>query len=373
MALFGMGIKKRGRTPGKKSAPKTLKEILATAYTKELKKDPELMREIAFTDAGHADLLHRDRQLETQKKEIKNYIVGEALKQIKEDPDLAAQFVESQVEEILSNGATTSTKQGGRRGRRANREDNSEYDNSPISSISSALEGLDEIAELKSKLVQLGLVKEDGNGNGDGKAGGFMQGMTLKDILTALPVIQVLLGKDQQSVSKPTKVYVVPVNGQYRELTEPEYINLIKSGTLQINAPKKEELQGQQSSDGTIQPTVKSSPTTKQPELPSVGGTVDLPSFIKDINFDMITAWLDQEPQEFVLNLRAKVDEGHDESKFIWGFLSTVTYEGIVEKIMPYKDNPKLTILIERILSDDGKLWTEAVLELVSGFVEAKK
>ena len=133
--VFGIGKPKRKGRP--LSKPKTLKEILNSAYTKALKSDPELMREIAFKEAGHEDLLHKDRETEKKKRAIKDYVINAALEQIKADPELSAQFVESQVEEILSNGNTKPTRGRGR----PRKGDYSEYESS--SPINSALDGLE--------------------------------------------------------------------------------------------------------------------------------------------------------------------------------------------------------------------------------------
>lgn len=350
--VFGIGKPKRKGRP--LSKPKTLKEILNSAYTKALKSDPELMREIAFKEAGHEDLLHKDRETEKKKRAIKDYVINAALEQIKADPELSAQFVESQVEEILSNGAP---KQPTRRGRRGK----DEYEYGSSSPLSSALEGLESIGELKAKLVELGLVKED---DGNSSGGGFLKGMTLKDIMGALPAIQTLLGNGGNP--KTVKVYVVPINGRLVEVNESQYIDMVRSGQVQLPSTKPAQIESSKTEQTKTELAGTDLKAPATPALPD-SSVCELPTFLQNINFEAVETWLDQKPEDFVTNLKAD-SKGQDEAKFVWGFLTTATYDGIVEKITPYRTHPKVSALVEKVLSDSGKLWTMTVLELVSGF-----
>ena len=323
MGLFSKT--KRGR-PRKR--PKTLKEILSDALTKEVNRDPELKRELALREGGYTDILGRDKETEKNKREIKSFIIGEALKKIKEDPELAEQFVESQVDDILSGGKPSSRRRKG---------EPEYYGNEGISSISQALEEVESLSMLREKLQDLGMV--------DGGGKGFLKGMTMKDVLDVLPFIAAIMGKNAPE-TQPTRTYIVRINGSDQAISEAEYARLLQEGRLQpiaaLEAPK----------------------TKKQP--PEVTSKIpELPEYIRGTDFTIVEGWMEQEPEEFVTNLKLEVDAEIQESRFIWGFLTTATYDGITEKIIPYREHPEVKHLVERVLSEEGKAWIEQVLTLV--------
>lgn len=339
MRLFERTKVKRGRPPKK---PKTLKEILASALTKEVNKDPELKRELALREGGYSDLLDKDRETENKKKEIKKLVTTKALEKIQSDPELAEQFIESEVESILA---------GGNEGKSRRRRTEPDYfeGEGGTSSISQALEEVASLGELKEKLAELGLV--------DGGGGGFLKGLSMKDVLGALPYISTLMSKQGQEV-KSVRTYIVQVDGKDREVSESEYKQLYEQGKLQpvaaLISPKTEtEPTGVEGTSELTTAVIQSDITS--PELPA---------FLQNMDFSMIDSWLSQEPEDVVNSLKSEVDSGVEESKLIWGFLTTANYQGIAEKITPYQEHPEVGYLVKMVLSDDGRVWLEKVLTL---------
>lgn len=311
---------KRGRP---KKRPKVLKDVLSDAYLSTLKKDPELLKEIAFRDAGHADVLERDRGAENQKKEIRKFVTSEALKKIKEDPELAEQFIEAQIADILSEGKSA----------RARRATEPEFYGESGSAIAQAVEEIDNIELLRDKL---------GRDKGKGLLSAFTDPEVIKGFLALLSGVRA--GAPQS----PVRTYVVRVNGEEREIPEAQYRKLIQEGSLrpvaELEMPKvKKEVEE----------------PIKEPEYPQ------LPDFLKGIDLPAVSEWLELTPQDFVTQLKVEVDTNVEQSKLIWGFLSTADYDGIVALITPYRSNPEVSESIEKILSDEGRKWVSEVLQLV--------
>ena len=339
MGIFFREKSKKGRP---KKRAKTLKEILSDALTKEVNRDPELKRELALREGGYADLLDRDRTVEEQKKQIKQFITAKALEQIQGDPELAEQFVEAQVEAILSEGKPIRRHRG-----------ESEYYPESGSAITQAVEELESLGEFKEKLAELGMT--------EGGKQGFFSGMTMKDLLDVIPHIASLMGKGQGGNGQICRTYIVRVDGKDQELNESQYAQLLQQGRIApvavIEQPRKPtQVQGQ------LELTKK----TRAEKVPDL-------SWLEGLNFDVLNAWLDQEPQEFVLKLKSEVDQGTEQSKLIWGLLTSTTVEGITGYIAPYKDNPKISIFVERLLSDEGQEWLSSVIELVKSIEQKIK
>ena len=321
------------------------KKVVWDKFIEQMKKDPELERQFILKKMGieakPPDPTDKKRQ------EIRSKLVDEAFDMIGEDDDLRRQYAENVITEVIGEG-----KPRKRRGE-------PEYYGEPGSSISQALEEVQSLSELREKLQDLGMVE------GGGK--GFFKGMGMKDVLEALPYISALMGKGElpQETGKPSRTYVVPVNGQYQELSENEYRKLVKDGKLQLEQPREPA-----QSEPTLTSPVQVGPDQAQPIQSKEKEVPELPEFLQGTDFTIVEGWLEQEPEYFVINLKAEVDSGVEESRLAWGFLTTADYKGLVEKITPYRQHPDVGALVQRVLSDEGKLWLERVLELVKETTE---
>lgn len=264
------------------------------------------------------------------KQEIKSLITSEALKAIKEDPELKAEFARQQITEIMGESASPRHDYYGR---------TEEFGN-PVSSISQALEQIDDINELKEKL---------GSGSGNGK--GFLSALADPEVVKM--ILALLVGRvgSTKTTESSESSYVVRIDGQTTQVSRAQFDQFLKENRVTPIA----EI-------GPAKPAEVVKDPTEQVAIPSV---VELPIFLKDTDFTVISGWFDTEPDDFVENMKAEVTAGADEAKLIWGFLTTATYDGIVEHVMPYKSNPKVSELVEKVLSEEGKVWVEKVLELV--------
>ncbi len=368
MGILSRMTKKKAST---KRKPKTLKDILNDAYLRSLKKDPELLKEIAFRDAGHADVLDRDREVEDTKKQIKKHITNQALQRIQQDPELAEQFIEGQMDEIMNNGKPST---------RSRRSKEPEYLESGMgygSSIEQALSEIDSLAELKTKLSELGL-----SGGGEEEKG-FFKGITMKDILTVLPYITGR-GGDSNGPTQQQSDYriVVEIDGEPTSVTKEQYDKMLKQGTVKPVArlatketkepekPTQEEEKKTENSDDEyagIQTIGSSSPEpeTDKKETADMLNEIDVKGLMQEIDMDQFIAYFDLEPSNFVDLLENGVKQGDEASNFLWGFLTNVNYDGVVDLLGNYKDEPKVEKLLEKIRTDEGKEWLENVISLI--------
>lgn len=348
MRLFGIGKKRPGHA---RRQPKTLKKILEESFAREVNKDPDLKRELAFKEAGHSEMLNRDKETNEKKKQIKKFITDKALEQIQQNPEMAAQFITSEVENILTDG-----KPNRYRGR-----DDYFSDGGSESSLDLALGQLESLSELKDKLADMGL--------GEGGKGGFWSGMTMKDLMGALPIIASLLGKGQPMAGEVQRTFVVRVNGQDREVLEGEYRRLLNEGKVTPVAklaPVTEPTAAQKEETTKVPIEIE-----EEEKFEAVTpDQFDLSEFIGDLDPSMIEVYMSMEPAEFVSALKGEVDVGIDRSKFLWGFLSTTDYPGVVNVVEPYKDSETWSEIIQKVMSEEGKLWIEQVLDLVKEYKE---
>ena len=103
----------------------------------------------------------------------------------------------------------------------------------------------------------------------------------------------------------------------------------------------------------------------KEEGLPEEPAYPQLPAFLKGTDLSAVNEWFELTPEDLVVQLKVEADSNVAQSKLAWGFLTTATYDGIVAMVTPYRSNPEVSGLIEKILSDEGKAWLERVLELV--------
>lgn len=349
MRLFGFGKKKSYR--GRRQA-KPLKKILDEAFAREVSKDPDLKRQLAFKEAGHPELLERDKETENHKKEIKKYVTTQALTAIQEDPDLAKQFVEAEIENILT---------GGKPGRYHRAGDGNYFPESGESGLELALDQIDSLNNLREKLTEMGLI--------EGKGGGFWAGMTMKDLMGALPVVASLLGKGQpingEVQGEVQRTFVVKIDGHDRELPENEYRALLKDGKITPVAGLVEPAPIVEEKELSKESVVDEPTALVSNEQAANLASFDLSPILDTLDPEVIGAYLDMTPDEFVVALKDGVDANEEIPMVLWGFFGNTDYEGVVKYLTPYRDKEEWSVTIERILSDDGKIWVEQAIELV--------
>ncbi len=321
----------------KEKQVESLRKIRAGDRAAEIAKgDPDAERAYISSLIG-IELKAPDPDSKT-KQELKTLLTNEALKEIQADPALRKELARRQVDAILGESATSER-----------------YEEGPYgggSSISQALAELDELEQLRAKL---GI-----KGNGGGLLSAFADPEVLKALLNFLSGWKA----QPESEVRSEPYYVISIDGKPTSISKSQYQKLLQEGNLQpiaaLIAPKPTPAPTKESTEEGISVI---SPEAGQPgTLPEFKA---LPEFLTKADFSIAHDWLDLEPGEFVTLLKAEVDKDVEESKLIWGFLTTATYEGIVNITAPYKTNPKVSVLIERLLSDEGKEWLEQVLQLV--------
>jgi len=314
MVMFWRNKEKK-RTYAKRP-PKTLKQILSDAFSKELSKNPELMQQASIKH-GAKELgieFEKSDPIEQQKREIKAKIIERALKKIDENPELAEQFVNTTIEEIIGGGRGEGQGYGDGEG--------------AGSILRQAIEELDDVEEFRERI----------SGKAKGSAlGGLVDSETLKEVLRTIQSLRAPGGVPQE------RIFVVQVNEELREVTETEYKRLIQQGLLRpiaaLEAPKEKLL--------SEEPT-----------------ELELPEFISS-NLIELASYLEQEPEDFIIQLEYEVQSNVPQSQLLWDFLSTVNYEDIVGLATPYKGHSQIGIYVEKILSEEGKVWFEKVIELI--------
>jgi len=332
MRLFTK-TKKRGRP---RKTPKTLSQIASDAVNKALAKDEELAKDIGFHQAGLADLVRKETETEKQQKKINEFITKRAFEELQSgESELLEDAIRDKVSSILGSGEK----------RRHGKELPEYLEGGGFSSLS---ESLREYLEAKRTLSEL--AESEG-----GSSQGFFKGMSMKDLLEALPYVAAMMGKGEA----PTQVgrtYIIRINGQDKEVTESQYKQLAQEGKLQPVAM-------------LTQPEPEKKEIPKEPELLKgdfeTEKIPELPLYLQGIDFTIIEGWLDQEPEDFVANLKDAAEAGTEESKLALGFLGNTTLEAINHIITPYREHLEIGYLVERILNEDGQAWLTQVLQLI--------
>ncbi len=308
-----------------KHAPKTLEQILSDALNKEVNRDPELRRELAYRKAGYSDLLKTKDPIEEKKKQIKDKVVSRALDKIDQDPELSEKFVDRQVSEIMG-----SADEGD--------EDNDGEFDEHLSPIEQALEQKHQLEELEREFGggQSSMIRDLANSE---FAKTFAQ--TIANAMFANKVI-----------APPEKVYVVQIDGHLTEMPESQYRAMINrapntSIALPETKPTPAEIVAQV-------PKQQIAPT--YPALPEPLNSMDL---------SMIGAYLSQEPSTFVDQLHSEIIGGVELSQLIWNVLKSTNYDIICNAIRPFEKNPLVTEYIQQVLSPKGKEWVNSVIKLV--------
>ena len=304
-----------------KRQPKTLKEICGEAFRKELEKDPTLMKKVAFKEMGHAELIEDTNPIELKKQEIKTKIIDRALQKIQEDPELAEQFVDTQISEIMGEGRRESKYEG--------------YE-SPGSAIRQALEELEDVEEFRDRL---GIKPREGG--------------LLKSIVTEENVgefIKLLRGLVVKAPIEESTV-IVRIDGQLKRIPESQFRQLEQAGRITpvaaIEAPKPlpptEQL--------LIEPTQLE---TKEPEVPE---------FVLN-NLEIFASYLELTSEEFVEELSGLKDTDST-YQLLWTFLSSTTPEAVIKFIEPYSKHSQVGACVRKLLSEEGKVWLGQVISII--------
>ena len=369
MGFFSRKPKRKSyqrRTPlsAKEQQEKVEQKKAWDGFVKQMEKDPELEKQFIFQKMGISPLTPQD-PADAKKMQLRSTLIEEACKLIGEDDDLRREYAEGMIGELIS------SKSGRGRSRR-----DSEYDLGMMesgSSLSHALEEVENLSELKAKLQELGMVEGGENEKG------FFGGLKLKDLLSVLPQVLPYLVSGQQgspAQGRPAEtMYVVQVNGRQTRVTESQYQKMLQEGSIkpvgELMSPKgpkeQSEQQERQIDDDGIQVVESSRPTLPMPnevdeqhiELPPI-------DFIfQQLSMDSIMNCMDNDPTEFVMTLQIEKENNTEWAQFMWGLLSNVNYEGVLSLVQNYAGDERAAQFIERLYSEEGKAWVEAVIEQI--------
>ena len=326
MGLFGRKPKQKyhRRTPAtpeakqKQAEDKKAWELLM----KQMKEDPDLERDFVLKKLGIEP--KAKNQADEKRQQLQAVLTDEAIKLISEDEDLRRQYAESMLGDVIGN-----------KGNKRSRHDD-DYMNM-MGSGSSVSDEIDSLLELQAKLSELGMMKGSDNG------GGFFKGLTMKDVLDG---VKLLKGEEVQRSPMET-LYVVQVDGKPAKVTELQYNQLMKAGRIkplvEIDSPKEE-------------------PDEPLPEEPS---SSPLDRILEYVDVVTLQEFMDGDPIKFVDVLQDGVQEEIKEYQFLWGLLSNTTYDGLLSLIAPYRSDERVTNFIDRLSTDEGKIWLETVIDSV--------
>ena len=325
----------RKKKPARKKTPKTLGQLLDNAFSNQLKKNPELLTEVALKQ-GAKKLGITFEKLDPsaeQKRNLKSRVVDQALRKIEEDPNLTERFVDSQIEEILGEGSG-----------------NGRYDDDiyPGSSLSQVLEDVDALEQLKEKL-----------GGGSSSFASLFKDPAVATALLGL--VQSIMGNNK--IGPQEKLYIVNVDGQDRGISESEFRQLQSQGLLKPVAMIEAPHPTVEPDEEFPQPMIKKQilteehlSTEEEPDISTISGIFDI---------NILTGYIELPPEEVVEQLSYDFDAGLEHAKFLWDFLSSANYDNVVQLIKPYESNTEVSYIIGKILSDEGKEWFEKVVELI--------
>jgi hypothetical protein len=401
--MFG-NKKKKVPVFHKKAKIRTLDNVLDKEVVRIVSKNPDLRYQLAAEKGGFKHLIGEESEIEKTRRAIKKNITEKALKAIDSDSDLSQELVETEMENIMSDGHS-------HRSRRGNEEviNDTGDDMSPIDRVMS---DMDSLLDFREKIEQL----TGGNGkSNDAKQGGFFSGFTLKDVLEALPLVSGIMSSQNNQNNQHNngnsqqfaRVYVVNVNGQTVQVNEQEYKRMISEGMIRpvaISMPKPdlienkpEQLTKSNLPENRTELTVVNkerqkpiAPITNQSEQPKQQTTTkivtpisplltpepiipELPEMFSEVDWSVIEGWTYQEPDAFVDELRAMVESSDDVSKFVWGFMTTTTYETLIPSINKYINHPLCGSLVTRMISDEGKKWFDAISQLIKSSPKMEK
>jgi hypothetical protein len=195
-----------------------------------------------------------------------------------------------------------------------------------------------------------------------------------------------------QVIQAERSVLIADQTGRLVEVSQSQYNQMLSAGQVKPVGLMIEA--------GTVQPTVSVSSTpapvqTTEQTRPTVAGQVTTqsqpivtgstapkpvpPEPPKEQNFfTILGTYLEREPDEFVQELKDNIEAGVENSVVLLNFVRDLDYDQICQLVSPYKDNPEYTqyaYYIDKILSPEGKKWTETVLKLIreDKYLQSKK
>ena len=349
----------------RKKEPQTLDAALEKTLIKRAKQDPEWAQRVALSKFNLNE--QEADPIEKMKSQIKGQIYAKVVDKITKDPELAGQFQEMVMAEMFESHNFLP---------RGN-DDEEVYYGGPEDEISRTMHTIRGIRELQKEL------------GGEEKGGGFLKSLFDSEFGSALAAM--LVGKIAQPgmVSNPNPIpevrVLVNVDGVNREVTKSEYIKLSQQGRIapvgELAAPKKEEdvIVPQQHIANPGQYEIK--PEEEQAEQEEqveqveeqVEQSIELPEIFQGLDFELLTNYMDETPEEFVEMLKDMVRIEDQSGQFLWGFLGAATPEGVKLLLGTYQNNAEAGEMIKRLLSDEGMVWLTSVIELVKGDVEFAK
>lgn len=309
-----------------KRQPKTLKQILSDSLIREVNKDPELKRELALRESGFADVIKKLDPVEIKKREFDTKATTRALDMLDDDEELAKEVYTAKLMQLIGEGGKTKYKG-------SSLEDFIQ----PGGNIAQVLEELEAYDELKDRL-------------GGNKNSSWADLFKNPETVAALVGLLQSLGGGQALPKE--RVVVIEIDGKPTEVTESQYNRLLKENRVRpigmIEAPKEEA--------PIIKEPAEPTPSTEEPipevELPKLE-SIDLPSLV----------WmLELSPDEFVSQLHEDQEAGLPHASLLLEYLPNLDTNGVISRIEPYRSNSQAGPYIERLLTDEGKVWIEEVL-----------
>jgi len=366
---------KRGRGRPRKNIEDMEKELkynekktTTDGYIELFKTDPDFKRQMIAKTFGF-NLAAIDEAKKNRDK-IEANINEEALSAIMSDPVLRKQLAEKRAREILGEAEETRNDEDG----------DLNYSEDPIQNV------------LRQKRDYEELEQEFGGSRKDSTLRDL--GSVMHDILdtpAGQMLVTGLMGKMNKGGGNiaPTRTIVLMVDGHPTEVTEDQYRQLEASGKLlpvaqDVKTPqienKKAESPKMETPKATDMDTSENLESTDEEEnyptsdndravyasdgdnkqLATLPDVVTPEQLIKDA-LEMTK----QEPNVLVDFMYGEVNKSTPYSEMIWEMLLTANYDFIANMCRAYTEHPSYGEYVKTLLSKDGRVYVESVLQLV--------
>lgn len=311
--------------------PKTVSDITRDAAVRIIRRDPRVRERLAFKELGlEPEMVSEIKQAQD---ELKAVVAKEAANLIRTDETLRNRLARKHVNDVLGELVEDEDGDG--------YEDGNRYGSH--SSLDEIMDDFDRLDELRARF---------GGGSNSGISN-ILNPHNLEMILNL--VTSRMVGPGPGPSVKPSleRIIIVEINGQATEITESQYRQLYSEGKVK---PVAQIGPGEQRPRRPVpEPEVDDQEPPAQILIPPEETEVkELPSILQDVDFESIAYLLDLSPDEFITELLNSELAG---AQILLLKLQSSNTDDVVGIITPYAGNPTVGQYVQRLLTDEGKVW----------------
>lgn len=342
-----------------KRPAKTLKNILQETLVREVNKDPELKKRLAFKAAGYEELLGDNKEITDARQKIDMVLTSKALEMLSNNDELASAMATEKLADIIG-------KKNIRHLQGSSQETEEEYDQSDGSPLDAAM---DELTKAERFKEALGI-----------KPKGFMDVIKDPEILVGImsllkSFVQPGQVPGQSPQSPQEQMVMVMVEGKPQLIPVSKCNLMLQQGTIKPvgSVQKTDQVESEKSQETEPVNTNDNEENTielEQPDEPKKIGSapeIDLTNIqnLSDVISlaDYIVQSMSGTPEEFVEEMVILKNSGDESAKIAFNFLCNTDADTIFALVTPYKDNVELASYVSKLI--DNREWVEQVIELV--------